>query len=163
MKKIKGKYFYGNKISEYGLQHGYVDYGTLAKAFDCVLNNEIMHKMEQAGYFFKQVSGFVDNSEKIEELENKLQEFDFYSMLSEEEQEEYNKIEEEIKELENEQEEYVEIYQYYIVDDNGAELLQEINEIVFYCEELDLYIWGVTHWGTSWDYVLTNIIIEVEE
>ena len=21
----------------------------------------------------------------------------------------------------------------------------------------DLYIWGVTHWGTSWDYVLTDI------
>ena len=31
------------------------------------------------------------------------------------------------------------------------------HEIVYYSEELDLYIWGVTHYGTSWDYVLTDI------
>ena len=22
-----------------------------------------------------------------------------------------------------------------------------------------MYVWGVTHWGTSWDYVLTDIEI----
>ena len=24
-------------------------------------------------------------------------------------------------------------------------------------EKLDIYIWAVTHFGTSWDYVLTDI------
>lgn len=33
-------WFYGNKVSEYGEEHGYVDYSTLAKSFDCVLANE---------------------------------------------------------------------------------------------------------------------------
>ena len=29
-----------------------------------------------------------------------------------------------------------------------------------YLEELDMYIWCVTHWGTAWDYVLTDIPCE---
>lgn len=53
---------------------------------------------------------------------------------------------------------YQEIYQYYIISDYGARILREYtDEIVFYNEQLDLYLWGVTHFGTSWDYVLTNI------
>lgn len=29
--------------------------------------------------------------------------------------------------------------------------------ILYYIDELDMYILGVTHFGTSWDYVLTDI------
>ena len=56
---------------------------------------------------------------------------------------------------------YEEIFQWFIVDDNGARILEECNEIVYYNYELDMYVWGVTHWGTSWDYVLTNVPINV--
>ena len=38
--------------------------------------------------------------------------------------------------------------------------MRETNEIVFYSEDLDMYLWGVTHYGTSWDYVLTDIKID---
>ena len=55
---------------------------------------------------------------------------------------------------------YPEIFQYYIVDSNGADTLGECNEIVFYNDNLDLYVWGVTHFGTAWTHVLTNIEIE---
>lgn len=56
---------------------------------------------------------------------------------------------------------YIEIYQYYIISSSGAKLLQFwTDEIVYYNEELDMYVWGVTHWGTAWDYVLTDIKIE---
>lgn len=74
-----------------------------------------------------------------------------------------NKLEEQIEELEREieyleDEHYEEVYQYYIIDSQGAELLKDYtHELVWYNEELDLYLWGVTHWGTSWDYVLTEI------
>ena len=34
------------------------------------------------------------------------------------------------------------------------------DEIVYYNEELDMYVWGITHYGTSWDYVLTDIAIK---
>lgn len=59
----------------------------------------------------------------------------------------------------NEEDDYYEdIYQYYIISGHGAEVLEDYtDEIVYYNEKLDMYIWGITHWGTSWDYVLTDI------
>lgn len=59
---------------------------------------------------------------------------------------------------ENEYGDYLEVYQYYIVSDSGARFLEEYtDEIVYYHDELDMYLWGITHFGTSWDYVLTDI------
>ena len=53
---------------------------------------------------------------------------------------------------------YQEVYQYYIVSDGGARILADhTDEIVYYHEELDMYLWGITHFGTRWDYVLTDI------
>lgn len=53
----------------------------------------------------------------------------------------------------------IEIYQYYLIDDSTAELLKEhTNEIIFYCEMLDLYVLGVTHLGTGWDYVEAEFV-----
>lgn len=40
--KKEQKYYYGNAISDYGMENGYVDYATLSKCFDAVLNNDIM-------------------------------------------------------------------------------------------------------------------------
>lgn len=66
----------------------------------------------------------------------------------------------------DENDEYIDIYQYFIVDFNGFTyeyILKKYakqlgNEfILYYIEQLDLYILGVTHFGTGWDYVLTDI------
>ena len=52
---------------------------------------------------------------------------------------------------------FVDEYQYFIIDENSAERLAEYtNEIVYYNDALSLYILAVTHWGTSWDYVPAN-------
>lgn len=57
----------------------------------------------------------------------------------------------------------LEAFQYYIISSTGAEILRRwTDEIVYYNEDLDIYLWCVTHYGTSWDYVLTNIEIEEE-
>ena len=118
------KYFYGNEISEYGRKNGFVDYRTLAKSFDAVLNNDIINKTSDIGYW-----DVINGSEYDEETDS-----------------------------------YVDIFQYYIISAQGAEILQrETEEIVFYNEELDMYVWGVTHFGTAWDYVLTDIQCEIEE
>lgn len=46
---------------------------------------------------------------------------------------------------------YLDVFQYFIINDRGAERLSEYtNELVYYCEPLDLYILGVTHFGTPW-------------
>ena len=56
------EYFYGNKISDYGLKNGYVDYRTLAKAFDAVLNNEIYgFVLEHIGNWIKYIQNINDN------------------------------------------------------------------------------------------------------
>ena len=156
------KYYYGNAISEYGMEHGYVDYRTLAKAFDAVLNNDIMSLTYDIGAW-EQMSGIIDNTDEIEELEEKRDELEEENENNPSQiiENEINEINEQIEELENEQDEDQEVFQWFIVDDWGARLLQqETNEIVYYNETLDLYLWGVTHYGTSWNYVLTNIKID---
>lgn len=56
---------------------------------------------------------------------------------------------------------YYDIYQYFIVDfpNFNLDFMKKYcqNEIIlYYIEKLDLYILGVDHFGTSWDYVLTD-------
>lgn len=112
--------------------------------------------------YWEKVSGTVDNLEEIEELEEKRDELEEENESSPSQilENEINKINDQIEELESEKDDEPEIYQWYIVDDWGARLLQNINEIVYYNEALDMYLWGVTHYGTSWDYVLTSIAID---
>lgn len=157
---MEKKYYYGNAISEYGLEHGRVDYATLAKCFNAVLNNDIMSLTYDIGYW-DQVSGIIDNSDEIEELEEKVVELEEQNESSPSQiiEKEINEINDRITELESEQDDQ-EVSQWYIVDDWGGRLLQEINEIVYYNETLNMYLWGVMHYGTSWDYVLTDIAID---
>lgn len=124
----RSKYFYGNKISKYGLENGYVDYRALALSFDAVLNNGV------ANLFYRA-------------LDNEFIEPELYNGSDYDEENEY----------------YYDIFQYFIISEYGAEILSELtDEIVYYLPALDMYIWGVTHCGTSWDYVLTDIKIELE-
>lgn len=115
--KMYGNKVFGEKVSDYGLENGYLDYQTLANIVgDCVLNNDIFM---YAGY-------------ENWELDNGLEE--------------------------DEDGNYYEIYQYYIISDYGARILREYtDEIVYYNEQLDMHLWGITHFGTSWDYVLTDV------
>lgn len=168
----KSTYFCGNKISEYGLKNGYVDYATLAKAFDAVLCNDITKLFYSTidGEYneIEQVSGFIDNQDKIDELQEQLDEItDEYRETDDSEKEKelsdkMDELQEKIDELQQEQDDTPEIFQYFIISDAGAELLKDYGEIVYYLPALDVYIWGVTHYGTSWDYVLTNIRIDLD-
>lgn len=63
-------------------------------------------------------------------------------------------------EYDEESECYEDVFQYFIIDYAGYNILSYYtDEIVYYCDELDMYVWGVTHYGTAWDYVLTGIEI----
>lgn len=121
-KKIKMAKWCGEEISEYGVENGYVDYSTLAKAVgNLVLNNSI-----------------VPNYFEDFELEHGT-------------------------DYDEENDHYYDIYQYYIISGYGARILTErTDEIVYYNEKLDMYVWGITHLGTSWDYVLTDIKVDEE-
>ena len=55
---------------------------------------------------------------------------------------------------------YEDVFQYFIIDSAGYGILSYYtDELVYYCDELDMYVWGVTHYGTAGDYVLTSIEI----
>lgn len=104
--------FYGIKVSSYGLEHGYLDYRSLALMMgDHILNNTV-------------------RAETMTDWEIVNGEFEKM------------------------------IFQDFIISEQGFEFLERYtDEIVFYNEKLDLYIWGVTHFGTGWDYVLTDVEI----
>lgn len=174
------KYFYGNRISDYGLQNKRVDYATLAKSFDCVLSNDIITELSAAGYYIEEenteeyhdAAGDYYTAEEAEERRNELEdekaELEAEQDEQDEENERYKEIESRIEDIDADLEaledlDYKDIFQYYIVSDSGAEILREAGEALFYIEKLDMYVWGVDHWGTSWDYVLTNIELNIPE
>ena len=65
---------------------------------------------------------------------------------------------------EEESEEYFDVFQYFIIGQQDAERLEEYtNELVYYCEELDIYLLGVCHFGTPWNGVSANWKDNVEE
>lgn len=197
---VYGCHFYGNEVSSYGKENGYVDYRTFAKAFDAVMNNSIMQELECAGFYFEPIQdGTPDNSDEIDELREKADELEERAENKEEEADDLEAeaeaaeddgdedraddlrahAEEKRKNAEDyraeaeknrdeaddlETQEAPEIFQFFIVDDAGAEIIQEwTDDPLFYCSALDMYIWGVTHCGTSWDYVLTDIRINAGE
>lgn len=125
MKTLHSQYFYGNKVSDYGLEHNRVDYRTLAKSFDAVLNNDIYSVLSDTlGYNSWEL---ISGTELAE---------DGY---------------------------YYDIFQWYIIDNAGAEILEKwTDEIVYYNRTAGIYLWGVTHYGTAWSYVLTDIEIDAK-
>lgn len=103
----------GEKVSDYGLEHGYLDYQTLARIVgDCILNNTVRAAT---------MEDWTIAAGEFEEM----------------------------------------IFQDYIITERGYDFLGAYtDEIVFYNEKLDMYIWGITHFGTAWSHVLTNIKLE---
>ena len=56
------------------------------------------------------------------------------------------------------------IYQDYIISERGYEFLAEYtDELVFYNERLDIYVWGIHHFGTARSHVLTDIKLVRDE
>ena len=111
--EMYGGKVYGVKVSDYGLEKGYMDYATLANILgDVILNNSIR---EETFEEWEIISGKFDEA----------------------------------------------VYSDYIISKYGYEFLRDYtDELVFYNERLNVYIWAVTHYGTSWDYVLTDIKVK---
>lgn len=53
---------------------------------------------------------------------------------------------------------YPDVFQWYIIRESDVSLLEN-DYPIYYCDELDLYILGITHCGMSWDMVYTNVEI----
>lgn len=176
-------WFCGNDASQYAKENGYLDYATFAKAFDAVqIDAEALFRAEEMlGGYPEPVGTRPDFSDEIaelreqaDEIEEKAEALDYeadeaYNADDDERSDELTRKADELRaeaeklrdkadELEAEQDEEPEIFQYFIVSPYGAEMIQDYTDNpLFYLEKLDMYVWGVTHWGTSWEYVLTDI------
>ena len=123
------KYFYGKEITPEEIENGYINYRTLASAFDAILCNDITK------LFYSTVNGDYNEPELVNGSD-------------------YNE----------EYDEYEDIYQYFIIDNNGYDILTSCtDEIIYYIPVLDVYVWGVTHFGTPWNGVNTDIKIDLKE
>lgn len=171
-RKLAGTYFCGNEASDYAKEQGYLDYATLAKGFDAVMNNNIMEITNANGIgYWEQENGYIDNSDEIEKLEDQIEEIeekmedldcdsDDFTELSDE----INEKNSQIEELQNQQDYPPEVFQWFIVSENGADIIKEYtDDPLYYNEELDMWLWGVTHYGTSWSYVLTDVKLNCGE
>lgn len=136
-------YINPERLGKYEKQEGYYSYRSLINYY-CE-NKVLCNNLRESERF---------SEEFVEELYNMLDKY-----ISEED----------LKEYENDTLAYyegIDVFQYFITDMNDYEVecLRELNnEIIVYSSELDCYVLCVTHWGTSWDYVLTNVKIESEE
>lgn len=56
--------------------------------------------------------------------------------------------------------EYTEIYQYYVITPYFADTLEHVcpDQIVLYNNDLDMYLWGISHCGSSWDIVPVSTV-----
>lgn len=125
---------WGTQVSHYGLEKGYLDYKALAGIVeDMILNNTLM-TLDEFSYDWELFCG--EDQYGVDSKGNKCEPYDDDCC-----------------------EVFVyDVYQHYIISENGALFLSEhTDEIVYYNSTLDLYVWGITHFGTSWDYVLTDI------
>lgn len=168
------KYYEGREVNSFGAKNHRVDLATFGDVMGGVLNNSIMNKTTELGFTWDLVNGSLytyhdargneyDEAEaqnRIDELDTLIDEAtsDFDDYDDEDVSEEVKEWKTDIEYLENPDGEK-EIYQYFIISDKAAEILMRDSEsqILFYNSDLDMYIWGVTTYGTSWKMLLTDI------
>ena len=156
-------YYHGKEVSSYGVEHGFVDYDTLRRLLCCMMNNFVMEETVELGLWWEIVSTLYADSDGLIYPYNDAQEriCELEEMLEEDpENASADKWERDIELLEKPVDyEWPEgITQYYIISECSAEfLIENTKELIFYNEELNMYLWAIFHFGNSWEIELTDI------
>lgn len=137
--EVEGRYINEGKISHKGLEIGYLDYSALASMLydGMILNNSL--SMESFldelpdGAWFESYEAFLEDESLTED------EYDSYDYF-------YDLLES--------------VYQYYMVSDRDSQFLLKAGEVVIYSEELNINLWCIGHYGTSWSYVYSDAKIK---
>lgn len=136
--------FFGHEVSEYGIKNNRVDYATLAKCFDCVLNNTIRGETERKGLGYWEIV----NGSEVSYIDQETGDYVEYDDI-----EDWNDVDEI----------FDDVYQTFIISYQGYRLLKDYSdELVYYNDDLDIYLWGIKHYGTPWEGVLTDIPLNEE-
>lgn len=158
----------GVEISICGLCEGYYDYYSVAEMAQAEFIDIYSEEYADANwelyngddYYYYDSDGHTYDYESCVERINELQDL----VDKAEEGQDTTKWKEDIDSLMYKCEP-IGICDYMKITEEAARFMKESgsNEIVYYLKELDAYIWGITHCGTSWRSVLTSIPILEDE
>lgn len=123
----------GQEVSRWGQEHGFVDYAAFARSFNHI---NITNKIREIDPFL------LDNVESGQPYEDS--DGNLYAEWPEDREDVFTR----------------DIYQFFLIDAEGQRRCEEAGEIVCWSEELDAPVWCVTHFGTPWTGVLTDIPLE---
>ena len=136
-----GQEIYLNEVSKYGSQKGRLDYASMVRW--CT----------GGAMVFLTVSPWKLSEDWEKENEQDEEDSEAY----EEDDEAYEEDDEAYEEDDDE------VFQWFIIDGESARFFVEFtNELIYYSYALDMYLLGVTHCGTAWNYVLTEWKVEEE-
>ena len=156
---MKQNIWHGMELSRFSINEGWVDYYTAAEVtgaepYDIYASEEGDWELVNGDdmYFIDSDGNTYDSEmawERIQELE---------SMIADrKEGQDVSKWEKDMDLLEN-RGEVRGVCDYFRITEEGARILMdESNELVYYNEKLETYVWGITHCGISWRHVLTSI------
>ena len=140
--EVAGRWINESKLSRETLEAGYLDYSALASMLydGMILNNSLdletfLDEIPE-GAWFERYEEFLED-ENLTEDEYDSYEY-FYDALGS-------------------------VYQWYMVSDRDARFLLDAGELVIYSDDLNINLWCITHFGTSWSYVYTNVKLEGTE
>lgn len=164
--------YYGAEVSRYGIEKNRVDMEALGQVIqgvpaDGIFKQTMEHRIgtwevvngslhihyDRAGNYYTD----KEAQARIRELEELIEE------AGENQEDKIAEWEADIESLEDY--EVRDIHQYYLISEKAANILMEESEeeIVFYNDVLNAYIWGITFCGASWSEVLTDIPLNRSE
>lgn len=163
--------YYDVTASRTGIENNRVDEATLFQVIKGVLADDIFKKTLEYGignwelvngslyvHYDCEGNDYTDEEaqERIQELEELIDNAD-----EEEQEDEIAAWKADIQNLEDGV--AYDIHQIYLVSEKAARILiEESDEIVFYNQELNAYVWCITFCGADWSEVLTSIPLNPE-
>ena len=134
-----------------------------------ILNNSVFDPCEFELYNYNQLIE-IEKEEIKEEYKEEIiyniseaiRESEIYNLWDDIEEIKEDVLFEFLQDKEEEIEERVfliDVYQFYIINERDINFLMALGYPIYYNYDKDLYLLGVTHLGTGWDYVLTQINI----
>lgn len=160
--------YYDVTASNTGIENNRVDEETLFQVIKGISADDIFKKTQEYGIGnWELVNGSLyvhydceGNDYTDEEAQEKIQELEELIDNADEE-DEIAAWKADIQNLEDGV--AYDIHQIYLVSEKAARILiEESDEIVFYNQELNTYVWCITFCGADWSEVLTSIPLNPE-
>lgn len=152
--------FYGHEIPQESIDRGYLDYATLTKAFNAVHNDCLPTICGLHGPLYQE-SGPDNCTFELAAL--KLQAKFLRERGEIQNADQLAEVYAKIAALDNACDSDPQRLYWYIISDDGVDILKDADEVVYYNEELEMFLWGIPYEEKTWIKTNTKIKIELDE